>query len=131
MIAALRESRLVKTIYDMLTKAAHPQRVKFAVVQQNAAGDVDCVAGVCAKFGTPVTVGPDGKLTNPGNKCKFFDNIRVIRMKDTEAQGPVFARARQAELLDRSTDDFCMQIDAHTDVLKDWDVLMLKQVAAV
>lgn len=129
-IAALRESRLVKTIYDFISKAANPDRVHFAVVQQNNAKDKDCVAGVCEKFGTPIVKGADGTFTNPGNKCKYFDNIRVIRMKDTEAQGPVYARARQAEML-KKEDDFCMQIDAHTDVIKEWDIAMLKQWGAI
>ena len=125
-IAALRESRLVKTIYDFLTKAAHPDRIRFAVVQQNSDKDVDCVAGVCEKFGTSITKDADGGYSDPEKKCKYFDAIRVIRMKDTEAQGPVYARARQAELI-KKEDDFCMQIDAHTDVIKDWDLAMLKQ----
>jgi hypothetical protein len=129
-IAALRESRLVMTLYNFLTKAAHPERVRFVVIQQNSASDIDCVEGLCKKFGTPISV-ESGKFTNPGNKCKYFDSIRIIRMKDTDAQGPVFARARQAELLDKQTDDFCMQIDAHTDVVKDWDVLMLNQWGAI
>ena len=47
-------------------------------------------------MGTPVKKVGEGKYENINN-CKWFDQIRVIRMKHTEAKGPVFARARQAE----------------------------------
>ena len=60
LIAALRESRLVDTLYDLLRKAKHPERVHFGVVQQNAATDEDCIVGLCKRFGTPIEVLPPG-----------------------------------------------------------------------
>lgn len=54
LIAALRETRLAQTIYDMYTKAANPSRIFFGVVQQNAPDDQDILQSVCQKFGKPV-----------------------------------------------------------------------------
>jgi hypothetical protein len=123
MVAALRETRLVDSLNTMFSTAKYPDRIHFAVIQQNAAGDVDCVEGLCKKLGTPLTKNGDGNYENTNN-CKYFDQIRVIRMKHTDAKGPVFARAKQAELVEPG-DDFCMQIDAHTHTVQDWDVKML------
>jgi hypothetical protein len=80
---------------------------------------------------TPVKEGAkaaDGSKTfeDPTAACKYFENIRVMRLKASEAKGPVYARARQAELVDDS-DDFCMQIDAHTDAVQGWDTKLLAQ----
>merc|ERR1711871_1344628 len=47
-------------------------------------------------------------------------------MDASEAKGPVFARSRQIETV-RDEDDFCMQIDAHTDVQPGWDISMIDQ----
>jgi hypothetical protein len=127
MVAALRETRLVDSLNTMFSTAKYPDRIHFAVIQQNAADDVDCVEGLCKKLGTPLTKTGDGKYVNTNN-CKYFDQIRVIRMKHTDAKGPVFARAKQAELV-KPSDDFCMQIDAHTHTVQDWDVKMLGEWA--
>ena len=45
----------------------------------------------------------------PHRCARLRDNIRMRRMKHTEAQGPVFARAQQNKLL-KDTDEFCMQV---------------------
>ena len=37
-----------------------------------------------------------------------------------------YARAQQIKAIN-PTDDFCMQIDAHTDVVQDWDVRIVEQ----
>lgn len=44
----------------------------------------------------------------------------MVRMKASEAKGPVYARAQQIRTVEKD-DDFCMQIDAHTDAVQDWD----------
>lgn len=42
------------------------------------------------------------------------------------AQGPTFARYLQQSLLTDES-EFCMSIDAHMDVIQDWDVELLRQ----
>jgi hypothetical protein len=47
-------------------------------------------------------------------------------MDAAEARGPVYARAQQIKAI-TPADDFCMQIDAHTDVVQDWDEHIIEQ----
>lgn len=44
----------------------------------------------------------------------------------TQAKGPVFARARQIEVIEDS-DDFCMQIDAHSEAVENWDEMIVTE----
>lgn len=111
LISSLRETRLANTLVSFFSKAKHPHRVHIAVVQQNAPEDEDVVDEYCRLMGTP---------------CPYKDNIRVTRLLASEAKGPVYARALGNKLVDFSRDDFCMQIDAHTLVVDNWDVLLLE-----
>ena len=94
----------------MFTKAKHPERVFAGIVQQNADGDEDCLAGLCAKLGFPLEPSSDGlSFTNP-NKCPYFSQVRTLRLKASDAKGPVWARAQQPDLVEE--EDFCMQVRA-------------------
>jgi hypothetical protein len=46
-------------------------------------------------------------------------------MDAAEARGPVYARAQQIKAISPQ-DDYCMQIDAHTDAVQDWDVKIVR-----
>jgi len=127
MIAALRETRLPATLESIFDNAKYPDRVRVAVVQQNAPGDEDCIEKLCEIRERPLKRLADGSFVNE-NGCVEFDKVRVLRMDSDEAAGPVFARARQAELLE--DEDFCMQIDAHSIFIQNWDVEILEQWAA-
>jgi len=50
-------------------------------------------------------------------------------MNASEAAGPVYARAQQRQLV-RDEDDFCLQIDAHTEFGRHWDMRMLAEWGA-
>jgi hypothetical protein len=131
LIAAFRETRCPQTLINFFSKAKYPDRVFMGIIQQNGATDIDCLEGYCAKMETPlVKNGPGDYSQNPDKPCKYFDNVRMVRMSDREAKGPVFARAKQVEVVNGATDDFCMQIDAHTDVVQDWDTVLLSEWGA-
>lgn len=151
LIASLRETRLVGTVESMFDNAANPKRIYAAIVQQNTVRDRDIIEEICDKRGTPVEVKADFKIllkdtnleeTNPyahkttkeiysnPNNCFEFDHVRVLRLDTSEAKGPVFARGLQPTLVSEETDEFCMQIDAHTIFKKDWDWLMQQQYGA-
>lgn len=132
LVAALRETRLAATLESFYKKAAHPERIFFAVVQQNSPEDEDVLEEFCKNMGSPLAkqeTDSNKFVNNPQKPCPYFDQIRVIRMDSSEARGPVFARARQAELVQKD-DDFCMQIDAHTVVVENWDLRMLAEWGA-
>jgi len=128
LIASLRETRCPDTLISMYTKATNPNRIFFGIVQQNDASDVDCQVGACEKMGTPAVKQDDGSYV--AGDCKLFNQVRMYRMKASEARGPVFARGHQQTLVEPE-DDFCMQIDAHTDVVQDWDRKILDQWGSV
>mmetsp|Transcript_7382 Transcript_7382/g.11810 ORF Transcript_7382/g.11810 Transcript_7382/m.11810 type:complete len:474 (-) Transcript_7382:809-2230(-) len=128
LVSALRETRLPKTLQSAFDNAAHPDRVRFAVIQQNTEQDDDCIEALCKARGKPLERnGETQDYTNPNN-CVEFDKVRVLRMHAKEAKGPVYARGLQETLI--QDEDFCMQIDAHTVFKRDWDVLMSQQWGA-
>lgn len=51
--------------------------------------------------------------------CPHFDQVRLIAFQNVLAKGPMLARAMARKAL--GNEEFCMQIDAHTDFIKDWD----------
>ena len=50
----------------------------------------------------------------------------MIRMKASEAKGPAYARGKQVNLV-HTEDDFCLQIDAHSDAVQGWDTKLLQE----
>ena len=100
LIAAFRETRCKDTLFNLLSKASHPQRVRIALVQQNKPNeDEDCVYAYCQLMATQnnmqVDITDDSQWNS--NNCPFYDNIKVNRLLDTDAKGPVYARALQVE----------------------------------
>jgi len=123
-IAALRETRCPMTLKNLFGKANYSDRIFIGIIQQNAPDDVDCLQGYCDLMGTPVS--NEQLLAGDAGDCKHFHQVRMHRMSHLEAKGPVFARSKQI-LTINDDDDFCMQIDAHTDVVPGWDVSMVGQ----
>eukprot|EP00041_Stephanoeca_diplocostata_P030484 m.923519 g.923519 ORF g.923519 m.923519 type:complete len:630 (-) comp23766_c1_seq12:504-2393(-) len=124
LVAAFREQKCPKTLADLFTKAKNSDRIRIGVIQQNAESDLDCLQGMCELLGTPVSA--SDLHAGIARDCKYFHQVRMVRMKDTEAKGPVFARARQIEVIE-DTDDFCMQIDAHSEAVENWDEMIITE----
>jgi len=135
LVAALRETRLAKTVHSFFANASYPERVFIGIVQQNEASDTDIIQEYCALVGTPVhfKLNPDRTAdvspVDDNKPCVRAKQIRVMRLLQSEAHGPAYARGLGSDLVD-AADDFCMQIDAHTLVVKEWDTLMLKEWGA-
>jgi hypothetical protein len=91
---------------------------------------------------------PKRTLSGGKEECPFVEQIVVTPMKAEDAKGPAFARSFQDELLrkiETTTDtkdegaadpehngggrkmEFCMQIDAHSETVADWDVHMINE----
>ena len=127
-IAALRETRCPETLRSIFGNASNPERVRVSLVQQNSAGDPDCLALACEARGAPLVQNTSGGWENP-HGCNIFDRVRVLRMSTDEAKGPLYARALGHTLL-RDDDEFCLQIDAHTIFGNAWDREMLLEWGA-
>eukprot|EP00468_Gymnochlora_sp_CCMP2014_P012639 CAMPEP_0167764928 /NCGR_PEP_ID=MMETSP0110_2-20121227/14361_1 /TAXON_ID=629695 /ORGANISM="Gymnochlora sp., Strain CCMP2014" /LENGTH=431 /DNA_ID=CAMNT_0007652499 /DNA_START=53 /DNA_END=1347 /DNA_ORIENTATION=- len=121
------ERKVPDTLVSLFNSSNFADRVQVGLVQQNAVTDEDCTAGYCTRMGTPLTKGEDGKYKiDKANPCPYFSQIKVMRLNEKEAKGPVYARALQAQLVPDDT-DFCMQIDAHTRFIEGWDNRMLNE----
>ncbi|CAM9987760.1 unnamed protein product, partial [Discosporangium mesarthrocarpum] len=114
-VSSFRDKRCPRTLFNFYTKAKHPERIFIGVVQQNAVGDVDCVAEYCHLMGADME-GPD---------CPHWENIRTVRVEDRLAAGPCNAVALSGSYMLRE-EEFCMQTDSHMDVAPDWDYKLMQ-----
>ena len=130
-ISSLRDDRCGRTLHSLMSKAAYPERVFFGIVQQNDDKTIDCIEGYCALMqNKSIEEKPDGFDINNNDEdnmkiCKYFKNIKTIRMKHSEAKGPNLARGKQITMIDGQ--DFCLQVDAHTFGAKYWDTRILEE----
>eukprot|EP00937_MAST-01D_sp_MAST-1D-sp2_P006212 g6212.t1 len=104
--------RCGKTIAHALAQATHPDRVFFGIVDQESAKDASCLDWFCklqtARFGS----------------CQRKEQVFAKYMDWSEGKGPVYARSFQTALIRQSPagpDDFCLQVDAHSQFEKGWD----------
>ena len=129
-ISSYRDKLCPRTIYNALIKAKNPSRVKIGVVQQNNADvDIDCLEGYCELYqNNKDKLKKDGinlyDPKYPNSDCPFKENVIMRRIKDSDAKGPVFARALGSEMISEEA-EFCMQIDSHMDFYPNWEVEMI------
>jgi hypothetical protein len=58
-------------------------------------------------------------------RCPHYDQVRVLAFYDINAKGPILARSMARKIL--GNEEFCMQVDAHTDFAKGWDAMAVDQ----
>lgn len=65
-------------------------------------------------------------LTNDDEraKCPHYDQVRQVSFHDIQAKGPAYTRSLVHKVL--ANEEFCLQMDAHSQLAPDWDV-SLKQ----
>lgn len=64
-------------------------------------------------------------LSDSQSACPHFDQVRLIAYHHIQAKGPMHARSLVRKVL--GNEEFCMQIDAHTDFAVGWDDLALSE----
>jgi len=101
-VASYRDKECPNTIRELFSKASNPERIHIGICQQNDEKDVDCL------------------LT------EYNDRIKIVRLKDTDAKGPTYARYICSKLYDGQ--DYFMQIDSHTKMTKDWDKKLISMI---
>ena len=112
-ISAFRDARCGLTLAEVFGKAKHPSRVRVGVYDQVKTGeDPGCLAVYCREMMKKV------------GRCPYEKQVRLLVADYAKAAGPVVARAAQQSLLDPD-DEFCLQVDAHTMLLPDWDEKLL------
>ena len=110
-LASYRDARCGKTLHELFSRAAHPERIIAGVVDQLLPGDKSCVEEYCA-------LDPTG--------CRR-GQVRVVTLDASKARGPTAARARQAPLVAASRAQFCLQLDSHSEATDGWDRELLEE----
>ncbi len=116
MIASYRDFQCAETASSALARAAHPERLVVAVVQQDAPGDARCDA---PPSGRSCRDEPSAPL------CKYASQVKVYEMNHTDASGPVFARHVGYRMY--RGEGFVMQLDAHCVFVNNWDTTLVRQ----
>lgn len=101
----------------------------IGIIEQNSPEDKFCLEVYCNYYNSivyqrqtvrdkliKVLAKPSGYST-----CPFYQNIRLLSMQDTQARGPMYARSFTRKLL--ANEEYCLQIDAHTTFLSNWDTI--------
>lgn len=115
-ISHYRDNRCGKTLFNLFTKAANPQRVHIGLVEQRKDDETVCIMDYC-------------KLMSSNEKnCPYRKQIKSLFYSRLDARGPVYGRYLTHSLM--GDEEFCMQIDSHMDVVKNWDAEMLTMWAA-
>lgn len=116
-ISSYRDFQCPETVLSALTRAVHPERLVFAIVQQNSPEDVHC--GFPPKPSKPCSEEPDNLM------CVHEKNIKVFTMDHTKGVGPTYARHVGHRMY--RGEAFVLQIDSHVQFVQGWDVDMIQQ----
>lgn len=112
-VASYRDTKCLQTIKSLFDMAAQPDRVFVGTCEQNT---VDDTSEGCVTWDDPVL-------------RKFFGNIRRVLLPNTDAEGPCYARYLCSLLY--KGEDYFMQIDSHSLLVKNWDqkcIIMMEEL---
>lgn len=130
----------LKSIFD---NAENPASIIVGLVEQNSETDIKCLDHYCHLHGFDITTtkssGGDETTKQKSNsnknsslqqqlaksQCPYYHNVRQISVFDIAASGPVAARALMRKIL--GDEEFCLQIDAHSELTSSWDKIALDE----
>jgi len=157
-ISSFRDKLCPVTLVNLFTKALYPDRLLVQVVQQNVHSvDLDCFEHYCLLMQKRWKQRANPVDTDTF-ECPYRENIHMKRINADEARGPQWARAIGSVMLQDAfaaaearkaesegspmppgeskwtrispAESFCMQIDAHMDVVSHFDTLMIDMWAS-
>jgi len=110
-VASYRDDQCSDTIRNIAENADYPSRLVIVICQQNDPSDEDCLNYCSGQSDLPL--------------CKQA-RVEIIRLLHTQARGPVWAR----HLIQQkwSGEEYYLQIDSHTRLVKSWDTLLINQL---
>lgn len=109
-VASFRDDECNRTIKEMFNMAARPERVYVGTCEQNRLDDQKVA----------------DKESCVDRNFKWASHVRRIVVPHTEAGGPTTARYF-CSLLYRN-EKYFMQIDSHSEFVKNWDTLVIRQL---
>lgn len=101
-IAAYRDPDLVATLYNLLEKAAHPERLKF---------------GICLQLD------PLDPMSWREQSFPDHAHLQVMHVDAADSCGACWARSQAQRFYDG--EDFLLQIDSHMRAIQNWDDLLM------
>lgn len=122
-VVSFRDDFCVETLKDAFGKARKPENLFVGLVQQN------CEEEKCRRGSN---VGPDPDCYNlfcssaAGKKFCNNNQIRLLRMKESESLGPYMARYFASKLW--MGEQWYMQIDSHMSFIQNWDALSIQML---
>lgn len=103
-IASYRDDQCSDTLTNVIKQADRPEDLHIFICQQNELIDEDCLA----------------------RTKKSTAKIHIERLPSTQAKGPVWARSRIQRYW--SGEEYYLQIDSHTRLIKSWDTILINQL---
>jgi len=103
-VASYRDPECTRTVRRLLEHAAHPERVRIVVCEQNEASDAG-VSALAHEFAPA--------------------QLELLSMRARDAHGPLWARLHILDEL--QGEDFVLQIDSHTYPAIGWDALCIDE----
>ncbi|KAL3774003.1 hypothetical protein ACHAW5_004853 [Stephanodiscus triporus] len=130
-VVSFRDESCPDTLKQAFTKAKNAQKLFVGLVQQNCEENDKCHSGgLEGNKLQDVKADPDCYLlfcsSEVGKTFCDSGNVRLLRMKDSEALGPYMARYFASKLW--QGEEWYMQIDSHMSFLQDWDALLIKML---
>ena len=114
LIAAYRDKLCGRTVAELFIYSATPEKVSVGVIEQYREGDIRCLEEYCRLM----------EEITPGH-CPYKNQIRIKEIDARTMHGPMHARSFSGELL--GDEDFCLQVDAHTQPTKHWDQRLIEE----
>lgn len=111
-IASYRDDQCSDTLRNVIEHADHPEHLCIFICQQNAITDEDCKV-IC------------GEAANSRSPCDR-SKVKIERLDYNQARGPVWARYRIQQHYEG--EEYFLQIDSHTRLIKSWDTILKNQL---
>lgn len=111
-VASYRDNQCLDTVRNLAENADNPELLTIVVCQQNSTLEDDCL-GWCKRDGEHPT-------------CKY-SRAKIERLSYISARGPTWARWRIQRKW--NGEEYYLQVDAHTRMVKGWDTILKQELA--
>ncbi|KAF0700615.1 hypothetical protein As57867_008847, partial [Aphanomyces stellatus] len=103
------------TLFTAFSRASHPDRLHVGVVDQVLPDDSTCLDEYC------------NLATAHWGDCRYKSQIQIDTHDALTSTGPTVARHFQQQMI--RDEEFCMELDAHSQVLPQWDTILVQEWA--
>ncbi|KAF0700294.1 Aste57867_9172 [Aphanomyces stellatus] len=113
-VSAYRDGvRCGLTLFTAFSRASHPDRLHVGVVDQVLPDDSTCLDEYC------------NLATAHWGDCRYKSQIQIDSHDALTSTGPTTARYFQQKMIQNET--FCLQVDAHSQFLSNWDTVLVRE----